>query len=126
MNQIVAALLEHKLAVALALFAGSGLGAHVFARILNALPTGPWLAFCRATCARISAIGNASLFRPLYEPFETFFQGLLVETVKAMDEGFDGDDGTDGQKQVAPPQEINPPTLPVAPGEASPPLEVPK
>lgn len=73
-------------------FIGTAAGASIILRLVNRIPLGPWLFLCEKTAATISRIGNMRIGRLLYEPFETWFQNALTETVKAINRGVDKDD----------------------------------
>ncbi len=92
-------LADHKWAAAAILFLGSGLGASLLARALNAIPLGPWLAFCGAAARAASRVGNMRFSRVLYEPLETWFQNALTKTVETVNENLDADDGA-GEKET--------------------------
>lgn len=75
----------------------SAAGANLVLRVLNRLDLSRWYALVEATCQKLSRIGNAKFTKPIYEPFETFFQGILAKTVESANKGFDSDDSENTQ-----------------------------
>ena len=69
-------------------------------RIVNRIPLGPWLAICEKAGAFATKYGNMRFGRLLYEPFETWFQNTLTETVNAINRGVDGDDVSSLENKV--------------------------
>ena len=71
---------------------GTGFGASIIARLLNKIPLDKWYDLCRATSYGISVVLNKKLTKKIWEPLETFFEGVILGTAQAIVEGFDRDD----------------------------------
>jgi len=116
MKEFIATMMAHKVSAGVLAFLGTGLGASIFARLLNMIPMDPVFAAIRAAAAGVSAAGNAGPFRLVYQPLEDWFEKFIMGAAKAVCEGLQ----LDSQVTVAP---SNPPTpLPVAPGPIPPPV----
>lgn len=73
-------------------FLASAAGANLIVRVLNRLDLTRWYDLVETTCHKISRAGNSKFTKLVYEPFETFFQGILTKTVEVANRGFDKDD----------------------------------
>lgn len=96
--------LAHKVAAAAVLLLSSGTGASVFARLLNLIPMEPAFTFLRVTAGAVSAAGNVSVFRLLYQPLEDWFEKFIMGAAKAICEGLqlDSQVKTVSVEQIAP------------------------
>lgn len=82
----------------------SAAGANFIVRVLNKLDLSRWYDLVETTCQKISRVGNLKFTKPVYEPFETFFQGIMTKTVEVANRGLNKDD-----QDPAPPADVQQP-----------------
>lgn len=127
LKPILALIMEHKMAAALAFLLSSGIGAQVAIRLLNLLPLAWWYATVETVFFGISVVGGHRFTRPLWDPVENWFEAFLGKTMDAARRGLRRDNAVPGGAPATPANwaktlemQADAPPPPPAPGPGAP------
>lgn len=91
-RDILALVLAHKCAAAIAAVFASGLAAPALAWMMNHIPMEWWYSFVRAMFWQLSRFGNTRLGQVSWKPIETAFIKFIGGTADAAEDGLMKDD----------------------------------
>ncbi len=85
---------RHPVLAAMTIVGSGGTGANITARILNKIPLDAIFSFLESVAAWVSRMGNSTILRVIYQPFEVFVVKFIIGGAAAAARGLTKDDAT--------------------------------